>query len=161
MLNWFRKAPTLKAPYLTYPEHYEQTLRQAQGVKQRLSLINAELDGTVVAMTYRWTAELSHEEADRLDTRARAYVTCAIYDAATTAGIACQPGPPHGQRPSWILGSERMPISLINAGFDLAEKTCFMHIGQGLMVISGPSGGGRYAKKLVAGFRTQFAKIDV
>lgn len=161
MLNWFKKVPTLKAPYLTYAEHYEQTLRQVQGVTQRLSLIHAELDGTVVALTYRWTAELSHEEADRLDTRARAYVACAIYDAAITAGLTCQPGSPYGQRPSWIFRGESMPVSLINAGFDVADKTCFMQIGQGMIMISGPYRGGRYIKQLIEGFRAQFGKIDV
>ena len=104
-----------------------------------------------------WTVELSHEGADRLDTRSRAYIACAIHDAATTAGLACQPGPPHGQRSSWLFHG---PVSLINAGFDMADKTCFLHIGPGMM-ISGRSGGGGYVKQLVAGFRAQFSDINV
>jgi len=148
-------------PHLTYPEHYEQTSDQAQGRKQRLTLIRSVVDGPGVTLVYIWTADLSHEEADRLDTRARAYIACAIFDAATTAGLTCQPGPPHGQRPAWQFPKDRLPVSLINAGFDVSEKTCFMQIGPGMMMVRESSGDGECAKKLVTGFRAQFSEINV
>lgn len=145
---------------LTYAEHYEFTCRQGVGEKRWLSLIQAEADGNIVSLVYRWNAALSSEEADALDTRARGYIACAIYDAALTAGLTCQSGPPHGQRPSWLFPGERIPVSLINAGYDLTEKTCFMQIGPGMMM-GGPSSSGNFAKRLVAGFRAQFREIHV
>jgi hypothetical protein len=160
MWNWFRKPRAPKPSHLSHPEHYEKTSRQAPGDTQRLTLIQSDADGPGVALVYRWTAELSHEEADRLDTRARAYIACAIYDAATAAGLRCEPGPPHGRRPAWFLPGERMPVSLINAGFDTSDKTCFMEIGAGMMTMGGPPGGG-YAKQLAAGFRAHFSEISV
>ncbi|MHB9024168.1 MAG: hypothetical protein ACYC7E_08325 [Armatimonadota bacterium] len=150
-----------RPPHLTYPEHYEQTFLQAPDTKQRLTLIHSEADGPGIVLVYKWMAELSPEEADRLDTRARAYITCAIYDAATTAGLSCQPGPPHFQRPAWRFPGERVPVSLIYAGFDVSDKTCFMQIGSSMMMVKGPSDGGRYAKQLVRGFRAQFSEIIV
>lgn len=162
MLNWFRKALTLWSPHLTHPEHYERTSRQAQGDKQRLTLIQVEAEGMGVALVYRWTAELSDDEANNLDTRARAYIACAIYDAATIAGLSCQPGPSHGQRPTWLFPGEYMPVSLINAGFDVLDKTCFMQIGHGMMRTKGPFfGDGVYAKQLATSFRMQFSEINV
>jgi hypothetical protein len=54
-----------------------------------------------------------------------------------------------------------MPVSLINAGFDLSDKTCFMQIGAGMMMLAGPQSGGRYAKKLISGFQAQFSQIKI
>jgi len=110
-----------KPPHLTYPEHYEETCLHAPGGKADLKLIHAAAEGPFITLVYQWKGNLSRAEADDLDTRARAYIACAIYDAAATAGLSCQPGPPHGQRPSWHITGERMPISLVNAGFDVSD----------------------------------------
>lgn len=161
MFNWFRKSPELKPPYLTYPQHYEQTARQAPGNKCDLYLIHSAVDGPMVNLVYQWKPLLSDDEADRLDTRARAYIACAIYDAAITAGLSCQPGAPHGQRPSWHIGGERMSISLVNAGFDVSDKTCFMQIGPGMLMMGGQQPSGGYNKRLLTGFQAQFREIKV
>jgi hypothetical protein len=126
-----------------------------------MSLIVADEDGPFVNLVYRWKGDLSHDEADRLDTRVRAYVACAIFDAAATGGLSCVPGPPHGQRPSWVIRGEPMPISLVNAGFDVSDKTCFMQIGPGMLMVRAPQRGGRCSKKLIDGFKAQFSAIQV
>ena len=159
MLNFFRRTPKPRSPHLTHPQHYNQTARQAPGEKCELALIHAAVEGPFVNLVYQWKAELSDDEADKLDTRARAYIACAIYDAAMTAGLSCRPGPPHGQRPSWHIGGERTPISLVNAGFDVSDKTCFMQVGPGMLMMAGPQGGGRSSKRLIAGFQAQFREI--
>ena len=162
MFSWFKRAPQPRAPHLTYPQHYDQTSRQASATRHELVLIHAAAEGPFVNLVYEWKGDLSHAEADDLDTRARAYIACAIYDAAATAGLSCQPGPPHGQRPSWHIAGERMPISLVNAGFDVSDKTCYMQIGPGMLLLSGTRGdSGGYHKKLIAGFQAQFAEIRV
>lgn len=161
MSKGFRRILKPRAPYLTYPQHYDQTVREAPGEKCGLTLVHAGVEGPFVNLVYQWNAELSDDEADRLDTRARAYIACAISDAATTAGLACQPGPPHGQRPSWYVGGESMPISLVNAGLDVSDKTCFMQIGSGMLIMRSPKGSECHCKRLVAGFQAQFREISV
>lgn len=118
-------------PRLTYPKHYNEIFRQAQGKKCELKLIHADVEGRYVSLAYQWEAELSYEEADKLDSRARAYIACAIYDAAIVASLFCLPDSPHGIRPSWCIEGKRM-ITLVNAGFDFSNKTCFMQIGPGI-----------------------------
>lgn len=159
MFNWFRRILQLMLCRLTYPKHYNQTVRQALGEKRELTLIHATAEGPFVNLVYRWEGELSYDEADRLDTRARAYIACAIYDAARTDGLFCLPGPPHGQRPTWCVEGERMPISLVSAGFDVSDKTCFMQIGPGILME--PQGGGSHCRRLIEGFQSRFDKISV
>ena len=158
MFNLSRRKPQPR-PALVYPKHYEQTARQAPGDKCEMSLVDAAMEGEFVTLVYRWALDLSHEEADRLDTRARAYIACAIYDAATIAGLSCQPGPPHASRPSWHLEGERMPVSLVNAGFDTSDKTCFMVVGPCWAPY--PQSLGRQLQELISGFLAQFSKIEV
>jgi len=125
-----------------------------------MSLIHAAMDGPFVTLVYRWEPDLSRGEADRLDTRARAYIACAIYDAAITAGLSCKPGPPHGRRSAWHVGGDRTPISLVNASFDVSDKTCLMQIGAGMMVRGTPTSV-RQGEKLISGFQAQFSQIKV
>ncbi len=155
------KRPTQSRPSLTYPQHYEQTSRKALGDKCHLKLVQTSAEGGLVALVYRWSASLSEDEADRLDTRARAFIACAIYDAATAAGLACQVGPPHGQRPSWRIEGERTPVSLVNAGFDIADKNCYMQIGVGMVGLDRGRIGGNHWKILESGFMKRFGEIDV
>lgn len=161
MFNWLRRLPQSQPGYLTYSQHYDQTSRKVPGRMQVLTLIHATMDGLFINLVYQWKRELTDAEADDLDTRARAYIACAIYDAATAAGLTCQPGPPHGQRPSWYIRGERMPISLVEAGFDMSDKTCIMRVGPGVFVLERLEEEGRYCKKLVAGFQGHFAEIRV
>jgi hypothetical protein len=150
----------LKKRNLTYPRHYEETVRQAFGEKCELTLIHADVRGPHFNLVYQWESELSYEEADRLDSRARAYISCAIYDAATAVGLSCQPDLPHGQRPSWCIEDERM-ITLVNAGFDVSNKTCFMQIGPGIFRTKESLMAKGYCKGLIEGFQTLFRKIKV
>ncbi|MBP8953179.1 MAG: hypothetical protein KBI47_12360 [Armatimonadetes bacterium] len=111
-------------------------------------------------LVYRWAADLSYDEADRLDSRARAFIACAVYDAARAARLPCQPGPPHGRRPAWMFRGVRVPVSLIDAGFDTEQKTCYMCLGPSIMTLE-PSGVALYAQQLVKGFRARFSEIVV
>lgn len=160
MFKWFRQKPQPRAALLTHSQHYDETALRAKGEKQELTLARIGTEGPFLNLVYRWTCQLSDEEADNLDTRARAYVVCAIYDAARTAGLSCDRGPLHGQRHSWLIGGERTPISLVNAGFDVSEKTCFMQVGPGMLVLSA-SAGGKHLQKLATGFQSQFSRVFV
>lgn len=153
LIRIFRK------PQLTYPRHYKQTSRQAPGKKCDMLLVHADIDGPVLTLVYQWSANLSYDEADRLDTRARAYIACAIFDAAIAARLFCRPGPPHGRRPSWYIAGEEMPVTLVDAGFDVSNKTCFMHIGAGIMRLRVPQSGNLIP--LISGFQTRFSQIRV
>lgn len=158
-----------KSSHLMYPEHYHETCRQASGKICELSLLHATVDDgpvpglghQIVTLVYEWSANLSYEHADRLDTRARAFIACAIFDAATTAGLSCEAGPLWGKRPSWIIAGERTPVSLVKAGFDVANKTCFMQIGACITSPHGPRSSGQYAEQLILGFQSQFSRIKL
>ncbi len=145
---------------LTHPKHYEVTTWAAPGERRQLSLVRAATDGALVTLVYRWGSELSSQEADRLDTRARAFVACAIYDAAIAAGLQCDPGPPHGSRPAWRILGETTPVSLVGAGFDVADRTCFMRVGP-VAVSRGQSPVLRCAAALVDGFEGTFSSMTV
>jgi hypothetical protein len=123
-------------------------------------LVRIGTEGPFLDLVYGWADSLSDKEADDLDTRARAYISCAIYDAARTAGLPCNPGPHHGQRPSWVIGGGRTPISLVNAGFDVSDRTWFMQVGPGIIVMAAQQEA-PWLAKLAAGFRAQFLRITV
>lgn len=150
-----------KTSFLTYPVHYEQTSAKAPGKTRSLTLINAEEDGPMVHLAYQWEDNLSHKEADDLDTQLRAYIACAIYDAGTSAGLRCAPGQLHGERPAWHINRERIPVSLVNADFDVRSKTCNLYVGHGLMIAGSLEDYAVWGKKLVQGFKARFSNITV
>jgi hypothetical protein len=160
MFNWFRQKPQPRAALLTHSQHYDETALRAKGEKRELTIVHVKAEGSFLNLVYQWKDSLSDKEADNLDTRARAYIVCAIYDAAKTAGLACDPGPLHGQRPSWLIGGGRTPISLVNAGFDMSDKTCFMQVGPGMVAMTARQQG-ENLPKLAAGFQAQFSRIAV
>lgn len=141
-------------------EHYSRTTQTAGGEPHQLTLDEVSVEGPVVVLVYRWDEDLSYQEADRLDTRARAYASCAIRDAAIGAGLSCEAGPPHGQRPSWRIAGG-IPISLMAAGFDVGEKICWMRVGPTLGIGVMASGSESVAAGLAKGFRSHFKQITV
>jgi hypothetical protein len=114
---------------LTYDFHYKEALKNASGSHHQLELIEVSDNSPFVNLIYRWKDNISYEEADNLDTRLRAYIACAIYDVAISAGMSCRSGPIHGNRPSWIIDKQTLPVSLIDAGFNYAHKDCNLTIG--------------------------------
>jgi len=144
----------------THTEHYDRVKRSAPGGPCRLTLVQADTEGPYVSLAYQWHDALTDDEADKLDTRVRAYITCAIYDAAVAAGLSCQPGPPHGQRPSWLLGSRKGPTSLAQAGFDTTKKVCWLSVGPGMMILGGGLSDDGVASKLARAFQRHFAEIN-
>jgi hypothetical protein len=111
---------------------------------------------------YKWEDELANDEANRLALRAVAYISCAIYDAAWSAGWTCQASPiPNGRRPAWILDGERSPVSLTLSDIDLSEKQCQFTIGAVMTQIGKPSGDRAQWEKLHAAFKARFSNITV
>ncbi len=156
---------------LTYPQHYDEVSQQQPGKKCNLKLIKSIIpvskSPTCLTLVYQWDETLSDEDAKRLGIRAVAYIACAIYDAATKAGLDCQVFEiPHGRRPSWLIGGEKIPISLTLSDIDILNKTCQMTIGAvGVAIGVPPSGGTHWSKSLVgflfAGFNVRFSNIYV
>jgi tetratricopeptide (TPR) repeat protein len=151
---------------LTYPQHYAEESQQQRGEKRRLRLKFSSLeDGkstTLMRLTYQWDRTLSRQEAKRLDLRARAYIACAIYDAAISAGLFCQASEnSHGRRPAWLVEGEGIPISLTNAAFDFLDSTCLMEIGPIMIKVSTSHGGETFWPKLLTGFKNRFSDITV
>ena len=83
--------------------HYLEEFTQVSGSRRTVTLVEAASTLGFVSLVYHWDDCLSHADADRLDSRLRAYVVCAIGQAARHAGLSVRPGPPHGRRPSWIV----------------------------------------------------------
>ena len=159
ILHLFRpKGKPLRA---THIEHYERVKRSAGGAPRRLSLIEARTEGQYVTLVYQWKEQVTDEEADRIDTRVRAYMTCAIYDAAIAVGLSCHEGPPHGQRPAWIIEGSRSPTTLAQAGFDTTKRICWLQIGPGFLILDQARETDPLAQKLARAFKRHFAEITV
>jgi len=152
--------------FLTYPQHYDEESQQQLGKKCNLKLIESIIPVSKsparITLVYQWDETLSDEDAKRLGLRAVAYIACAIYDAATNAGLNCQAFEiPHGRRPSWLIDGEKMPISLILSDIDISDRTCQMTIGTVAVAIGVPPSGGTHWLKLLAGFYVRFSNIYV
>lgn len=145
------------SPRLAFPEHYLRVLEKNPGPLQELFLENVETEGPFLYLEYQWRNELSHAEADTVDTRVRAYIACAIFDACIKGGAFCQPGPPHGSRPSWYLEGCPAPFSLVEARFSVANKSMYQTIGPIIPIIRTAD----YADILSTGFLRHMNRIKV
>jgi hypothetical protein len=162
---------------LSFPSHYRETSSKAPGSLRELALTRTQVAGSCVRMIYTWSEDLEYQEADNLDSRVRAFVACAIPDAAADAGLACQAGPQFGQRPAWFVAGVPMPVSLVQGAFNVDAKACMVTVGP--IVVRGPSVDSRgmptmdpmaraeaeptnpAAEHLAAGFQSRFGRIRV
>ena len=152
--------------FLTHPQHYDEESRQQPGNKCNLKLINSIVPDfpniTFLILLYQWEENVPSEEAKNLTLRAIAYVSCAIYDAAISAGLFCQPSPiPNGRRPAWNLEGEKSPVSLTLSDIDESKRTCQMIIGAMLTRIHEPPSDRTRWEKLHAAFQAWFSDICV
>ena len=153
-------------PLLSYPQFYNEESQQQPGQKHTLKLAYSIVPDfpyfTHLLLLYQWDEELPHDEANRLALRAIAYISCAIYDAACSAGWPCQASPiPNGRRPAWILDGERSPVSLTLSDIDLSEKRCQFTIGAVVTQIGEPPGDRAHWEKLHVAFKVRFSEITV
>lgn len=151
---------------LTYPQFYSEESRQQPGEKRNLKLIESMVPDfgnlNCLILVYQWGKTLSDEATKRLGLRAVAYVACAIYDAATSAGLSCQASDvPHGRRPAWIIEGERAPISLTLSEIDDSDRTCRMTIGASAIALRAPPSSRTHWERLQAGFKDRFSIIRV
>jgi hypothetical protein len=145
---------------MKYSNHYRDECRAVGGDRCKVTLEQASAEARSVNLIYRWHDELSHQEADKLDSRLRAYIACAVYDAASKAGLTCTQGPPHGRRPSWIIEGDLAPYGLQAAGFDVSQKTCWLSVGP-IMARGGGGSSSHILKALAESFRRHFSKLTV
>lgn len=151
---------------LTYPQHYDAECQAQPGPKHDLKLARSVLldvrPPASIILEYQWEEALPADEAERLCLRAIAYVACGIYDAALIGGLRCQPYPiPHGQRPAWLLESEKMPLTLTLSDTDIVERICQMSIGTPMISMRAPPTGGPHWEILLTGLRIGFSSIRV
>lgn len=163
MFKWLRRreGSTFSPTSISHPGHYKTTARTAQGGPDELTLAETDVTGPFVTLVYAWASELCDAEADRLDSRVRAFVACAIHDAAKAAGVASASGPAYGQRPSWILGESRMPVSVVDAGFDTDQKVCYVKVGPVMTAGGALDTHDPHAQRLLSGFQLRFSRILV
>ena len=151
---------------LSYPQFYDEETQQQPGLKCTLKLVQSIIPDspflTILWLFYQWEEDLPNDEANRMAQRAIAYIACAIYDAASSAGWPCQPSPiPNGRRPAWILDGERSPVSLTLSDIDLTGKSCQFTIGAVIIENGKPPGDRAHWEKLHAAFQARFAEITV
>jgi tetratricopeptide (TPR) repeat protein len=154
------------SPSLSYPQFYNEVTHQQAGQKRTLKLSYSAIPdspfSTSLWLSYQWNEKLPNDEANRLAQRAIAYISCAIYDAACSAGWSCHASPiPNGRRPAWILDGERSPVSLTLSDIDLSERNCQLTIGAVMMEMGKPPGDRAHWKKLHAAFKNRFSEITV
>lgn len=145
---------------LTFPDHYTRERDSVGGMPQNMRLAAVDTHSGWIRMRYRWRADLSDDEADRLDSRLRAFIACGIYDAARRRGLNCKPGPIHGRRPSWLIEDSRIPFSLADGGFATVEKYCELSVGP-VMRLMGEQDSTKVSRQLARGFREAFKGISV
>jgi tetratricopeptide (TPR) repeat protein len=150
---------------LTY-EYYDEESRQNLGKKCNLKLINSIIPDfpqfTHLLLLYQWEEDLPDEEGRNLALRAIAFISCAIYEAAITAGLSCRRATEsNGRRPAWIFEGEKSPVSLILSDINESERTCHMTIGAMIMSLREPPGDKTPWKKLHTAFKAQFSNICV
>ena len=130
--------------------------RQKRTMKLSYSTVPDVPFSTVLWLFYQWDEKLPDEEANRFAQRAIAYLSCAIYDAACSAGWSCRLSIPNGRRPAWILDGERLPVSLTLSDIDLSEKIFQFTIGPVVKEIGKLPGDRAQWEKLHAAFRVKF-----
>lgn len=146
--------------------HYREELASVGGSRTAVRLVEAVPTLGFVSLVYHWDQRLSHGDADRLDSRLRAYVVCAIGQAARKAGLSVEPGPPHGCRPSWIIASpdsgRHVIYGLGPCSFDVGQQVCELAVGP---VVSPPVAlpGGRdsVTTHLAESFKALFSELTV
>jgi hypothetical protein len=159
-------SPVINPPFLSYPQFYDEEAQRKAGEKHTLKLVGSIIPDfpylTQLILRYQWDENLPDDEANRLAQRAIAYVCCAIYDAARSAGLFCQVSEiPNGHRPAWILEGERSPVSLTLSDIDLSERTCQMTIGAVLVSMDEPPSDRVRWENLHAAFKARFSEITV
>ncbi len=156
----------IKGGSLTYSQHYDEEFQQHPGKLHPMKLIGSIIPDfkeiTFLILRYQWEENLSEEETSNVTLRAIAYICCAIYDVAVSAGVSCLPSPlPNGRRPAWILEGEKSPVSLTLSDIDTTERTCQMTIGAVLMAVGEPQGNRTLWEKIHTGFKTKFSNITI
>lgn len=156
----------LRNSALTFPQFYDQESQLHPGNKSKLRLIGSTIPDfpylTQLILIYQWDEGLSRDDAEKLAHRAIGFISCAIYDAATTMRLFCKPSPiPNGRRPAWILENEKSPISLTLSDIDIEDRTCQLSIGPMITMLGTPPGDRDRWEKLHTGFKTKFSEINV
>jgi hypothetical protein len=144
------------SPRLTEPKHYLDVLEKNSDSLQELSLVDVTIENPFLHLTYCYDEELSHSEADVVDTRLRAYIACAIFDAATGL-FFCQPAPSHGSRPAWFIQDCPVPFSLLQGRYNVKDKSIYLTVGP---IIPLPQASG-YTEALAEGFIKRFRIVKV
>jgi len=152
---------------LTHPQHYEQEAQRLPGETCKLRLVHSSVerykDAFQMRLAYQWDGTLSEANAIRVEQRASAYIACAVYDAAISAGLSCQASAiPYGRRPAWFIQDEGMPISLLFSDADVSKRICLLIIGPVLVAVwSVQQVSGNYWAKLLAGFQARYREVTV
>lgn len=120
---------TIPGPVPQQADHYRAQQPNAPGRTRTLYLLEFEAYETGLQIVYQCPGQLTPENANHLDTRLRAYIACIISDAARRGGLGVTSGPPHGQRPSWLLTGFSMPVGLQQASFDSTKKLFSLRVG--------------------------------
>jgi len=162
----FQVNPAAGLAGLTFAKFYSEEARLRPDKKHLLKLAESVVPDfpyfTHLILVYQWEEALPGEDARNLAARAIAYISCAIYDAASHAGLFCQPSPiPNGRRPAWILEGERSPVSLTISDIDEGDRICQVTIGAVLTEIGKPHSDRARWERLHAAFEATFSEITV
>ena len=160
----------LKPTPLSYPKYYTLTVNRIKRYDEShqvfdkpitftLTLSNAVCGDHDVTLSYKW-ARLGRDDYDELRDRFKAFITCAIYDAAKDTDLICDPGPVHDEKPTWRIKGERMPITLVFCEIDVTNKTLTAKISSDPYIKDLQHSDGLY-QSLARGFKTTFESIIV
>lgn len=154
-------------PIPAYPQPYDTECQRAPGEPSSLRLVASEVIDSphlaTLALRYEWDASLPNEAATHLAARAIAYLSCAIYDAASEARLGCQLSPiPHGRRPAWLIEGASAPISVTQTQVEVERQTCEIVVGPSIWRVRGPMPASpELLQRLEQAFQDRFKEIRV
>ncbi|HCS54071.1 toll/interleukin-1 receptor domain-containing protein [Rubinisphaera sp.] len=114
--------------------HYRAVRMSVGPPNCHLTLAAAEPEGSNVYLAYRWSEQLSQEQADQVDTCVRALINSKIGDIATPNDISVRlnwgeeslNGAPI---PLWFLDHRNQPTYVVNSQFDMEQKIISLTVG--------------------------------
>jgi|GEM_PF-3892290 len=159
------------ALHSVFQEHFETTRQIVGGPDCVLHLREIEIDGPNIFLEYGWNEHLSDAQADGVDTKARAFLNCAVGTAAELAGLSCGVGPnahslgmPNGQMnpiPGWYLPQRQQPTYVVNSQFDAATRSVYFTIGTPQVRVDTLGQHDPVSERLAAAFQQAFSEIHV
>lgn len=156
---------------ITTQRHFLGAQQMVGGPPCVLYLKHIDVEGPNCLLEYQWKEQLDALQADGVDTKARAFLNCAVGAAARVASLSCREGTsehflkmPNGEFnaiPGWYLEDRDQPTYVVNSQFDVAAKSVYFTIGTPQIRSDSFDQHDPVTERLAAAFQQAFAEVHV